>query len=80
MNKKIAIIISTKNRIKFIINLCKYYSYFGDDVVMYIGDASDLKKHNELKKKIEKFKKNLSINLIHQKHCNRFELVGTSHF
>ena len=80
MSDKIAIIISTKNRQYFILKLLKYYSNFSNQISLYIGDASNDDMHQQLIKDIDKYRNILNINLVHQKHCDRFELVGTSHY
>ena len=48
MNKKVAIIISTKNRSNSLINLIKYYAEIESQHTLYIGDASDPHHTNEI--------------------------------
>ena len=55
MSKKIAIIISTKNRLGFLIKLLRFYSELKSEHTLYIADASDSKHLIEVSALIKSF-------------------------
>lgn len=66
MTKKVAIIIPTKNRSKFIINLLKYYAEIESHHTLYISDASDSYHTNAIIPIIKSLRND--INIIHKQY------------
>ena len=74
----LAIIISTKNNSKLIERIFSYYSSLNFRGTIYIGDASEEKIHNEIKKNLKKFQKKIKIKLFHFPEYNQKFLYGQS--
>ena len=64
--KKVAIVISTKNRSKYVIGLLRYYARIKSHHTVYIGDASDPYHIEKLIPVIKSLKNN--INVIHKQY------------
>ena len=63
MGKKVAIIIPTKNRPEKLIELLKYYAEIKSCHTIYIGDASDSQRINEIIPTIKSLSKYINIKL-----------------
>jgi len=66
VKKKVAIIISTKNRSSYLNNLLKYYAEIESQHTLYIGDASDTDHINEIIPIIKSLRND--INIVHKQY------------